>query len=241
MIRFKKMTAIVASILLVMTVLPFGLAARDRAVCDYVATSDSASVTDAGSGRKAAPDGGMVSLFSVKTNLLFDLATAVNVEVEVPIGRRFSVAGEIIFPNWVDRTTNRYCLQASIKTVEGRVWLGNRAERAKLTGHFLGAYFSWGDFDFQPFRDEGYRCNNGWVAGVSYGFAHTINKAGTLRMEYSLGVGYAFCDYCRYQVEAEGTILATKEEWHYNASFFPIPTRAKVSFVWMISYKKKNR
>jgi len=201
--------------------------------------SESNTESKTKSKKKVRPDFIRKPLFAVKTNLLFDVATAVNAEIEVPIARRFSVAGELIFPNWVDRTTNTYCLQASLKTVEGRVWLGNRTVREKLTGHFLGAYYTWGDFDYQPFREDGFRCYNGWAAGVSYGFAHPINRAGTLRMEYSIGIGYAFGDYCRYQREADGTIIASKEEWHYNASFFPIPTRAKVSFVWMICYRQK--
>ena len=39
-------------------------------------------------------------LLAVKSNLLFDLASALNVELEVPMGKRWSVAGEWMFPWW---------------------------------------------------------------------------------------------------------------------------------------------
>jgi len=184
-------------------------------------------------------------LFALKTNLLFDALTAINAEIEVPIGRQFSVAGEFIFPDWVDRATNKFCLQANISSIEARYWFGHgpKASRPReaLTGHFVGAYGQWGNFDFQPFTDHGWKVNRGYAYGISYGFAHPINKAKTLRLEYSLGIAYAWADYYKYQVEAEGTILASKDEWHYNTTIFPLPTKAKVSLVWMITYKQRQR
>ena len=40
-------------------------------------------------------------LFAAKTNLLFDAMTVLNVEVEVPIRKHWSIAGEWIFPWWL--------------------------------------------------------------------------------------------------------------------------------------------
>lgn len=180
-----------------------------------------------------------IPLFAVKTNLLFDLFTAVNVEVEVPIGKRFSIAGEWIFPDWVDRGTNRYCLQANVKSVEGRYWFGDRQWKEKLTGHFIGAYGQWGDFDVQPFTEEGFRCFDGWAAGVSYGYAHSISRRNSLRLEYSIGVGYVWSDCCRYRRALDGAILETRDEWQYESGILPVPTKAKVSLVWMIYAKRR--
>ena len=47
--------------------------------------------------------------FSLKTNLLYDLATALNAEIEFPIGNHFSLAIEDVFPWW--EYGNKYCLQ----------------------------------------------------------------------------------------------------------------------------------
>ena len=179
------------------------------------------------------------NLFALKTNLLFDLGTAVNAEVEIPIGKRFSIAGEWIFPNWVDRSANRYCLQANVKSVEARCWLGNRNQRPVMTGHFLGVYGQWGDFDVQPFTEQGLKVNRLSAYGLSYGYAHPINRANTLRLEYSIGLAYARANYLTYWREEQGRIIASKEEWRFNTKRFPFPTKAKLSLVWMITYKHK--
>ena len=39
-------------------------------------------------------------LFAIKSNILFDIATLINVEIEVPISKRISVAEETMFPQW---------------------------------------------------------------------------------------------------------------------------------------------
>jgi len=182
-------------------------------------------------------------VLALKTNLLFDLATAVNVEIEVPIGKRVSIAAEHIFPNWGGGgfwPGNDFCLQACVSSLEPRIWLGKRDGRRVLTGHFLGVYGQYGDFDFQPFTDHGWRVYNGWAAGLSYGFAHAINKAGTLSLEYSIGLGYAWADYCTYNIVEGSDRPVSKEEWHYNTSIFPVPTKAKISLVWLITSKKKE-
>lgn len=218
---------------------PVGIAATVGAV-DAAADANANANADAAEMATTAPEYIRRPLFAVKTNLLFDAATAVNAAIEIPIGQRFSLEGEWVFPDWVDRTTNKYCLQSNIKSVEFRTWLGNRVGK-DMTGHFLGVYGQWGDFDFQPFTEQGYRCYDGWAAGLSYGFSHAINKSKTLRLEYSLGVGYVYGNYCKYQRELDGAIIATKDDWHYKTSLFPIPTKAKISLVWMIYYKEKVR
>lgn len=179
------------------------------------------------------------NLFALKTNLLFDLGTAVNAEVEIPIGKRLSIAGEWIFPNWVDRNANRYCMQANVKSVEARCWLGSRNARPVMTGHFLGVYGQWGDLDVQPFTERGLRVNSLSAYGLSYGFAHPINRANTLRLEYSIGLAYARANYLTYWREEQGRIIASKEEWRFNTKRFPFPTKAKLSLVWMITYRHK--
>lgn len=78
-------------------------------------------------------------LLALKTNLLFDAALIPNVEVEVPIGKRFSVNGELMFPWWLF-DGNRYCLQILAGGIEGRYWFGNREKKYALTGHFMGLY-----------------------------------------------------------------------------------------------------
>ena len=78
-------------------------------------------------------------LLAVKSNLLFDLASALNVELEVPMGKRWSVAGEWMFPWW---RSNKSDLTMQLLAGHGeiRYWLGDRAKRDVMTGWHLGLY-----------------------------------------------------------------------------------------------------
>lgn len=174
-------------------------------------------------------------LFALKTNLLFDLATALNVEIEVPIGERFSIAGEWIFPWWLWEK-KQYCLQVLSGNIEGRYWFGNRTDRPRMTGWFAGLYAGAGLYDIE-WGDKGYQGEFFIAAGLSGGYAHTINKSGSLRMEYSLGVGYMKTEYREYEPKENGEILAWKRDGRYT---WIGPTRAKISLVWMINRKAQK-
>lgn len=178
-------------------------------------------------------------LLAVKTNLLFDVATAMNVEVEIPIGRRWSIAGEYIFPWWLWEG-RQYCLQTLSGNLEGRYWFGDREERPQLTGWFAGLYAGAGYYDFE-LGDHGYQGEFYIAAGLGGGYAHTINRSGTFRMEYSVGVGYLNTKYRRYTPSQDAD-----ERWHLirrssgNITWVG-PTRARVSLVWMINGRSHIR
>ena len=61
-----------------------------------------------------------VMVAALKTNLLYDAVTALNFEVEVPLGRRFSIAFEDLFPWW--HGGNKWAFQVWQMGVEGRYW-----------------------------------------------------------------------------------------------------------------------
>ncbi len=182
-------------------------------------------------------------LFAIKTNLLFDVVTLLNAEVEVPIMRRWSIACEWVFPWWTfdngksDSKRNR--IQLLNGNVEGKYWFGNRAERPVMTGWFAGLYAGGGLYDFER-NAKGYQGEFFLAAGASLGYAHTINRTGTLRMEYSLGGGYLKTDYRYYESEYD-----VDDKWHprrrHSGAYTWIgPTKAKVSLVWLLNYKSKN-
>lgn len=170
-------------------------------------------------------------LFALKTNLLFDIATAVNAEIEVPIGKRWSIAGEWIFPWWLIKH-KQYAFEGGVATLEGRYWFGEPTCRRTMTGWFAGIYLGAGYYDLE-WSERGQQ-GEFFHTGISGGYAHIINKKGTLRMEYSLGVGYLGAKYREYIPE-----LGPDGEWYLmgqsRGNFKWIgPTRAKVSLVWML-------
>ena len=177
-------------------------------------------------------------LFAIKTNLLFDVVSMLNVEIEVPIGPRWSVAGEYIFPWWL-WSKKQYCIETITGHLEGRYWFGEREKRLQLTGWFAGLYTGAGYYDFE-WEDKGHQ-GEYYSVGLSGGYAHKISKTGKWRMEYSLGAGYLHTNYREYVPE-----LGTDNHWHLvrqksDGSSWIGPTRAKVSLVWMLhcNYNKK--
>ncbi|WP_455591206.1 DUF3575 domain-containing protein [Bacteroides sp.] len=171
--------------------------------------------------------------FALKTNMLFDAALMPNVEVEVPIRKRWSLNGELMFPWWlIDH--DKYCLQILMGGLEGRYWLGNRQRKHVLTGHFLGLYAGGGKYDLQWDRD-GYQGEFFIAAGVSYGYAMKIAR--NLRLEFNIGVGLLCTDYEYYHtLDNYQTLL-----WQNNGRYTWLgPTKAKISLVWMLNRKVKK-
>ena len=176
-------------------------------------------------------------LFALKTNLLFDAALMPNVELEVPIGRRWSVNAEYMFPWWL-LADDKYALQILTGALEGRYWLGNRerrTERDALTGHFIGLYAGGGKYDLQ-WDKNGYQGEFFIASGISYGYAHKINRH--LRLEYSIGIGLLRTNYRHYQAIDNHQILLWQENGKYT--WFG-PTKAKVSLVWMLTRKARRQ
>ena len=172
-------------------------------------------------------------LFAVKTNLLFDAALMPNIELEVPIGKRWSLNGEYMFPWWLIND-DRYCLQILMGGLEVRSRPGKRSGRDVLTGHFIGLYAGGGKYDLQ-WDKNGYQGEFFIAAGVSYGYAHSIAR--NLRLEYNIGIGMLRTDYRHYHSRDNHRTLLWQENGEYT---WLGPTKLKISLVWLITGKNKK-
>ena len=131
-------------------------------------------------------------------------------------------------------------------TLEGRYWFKSKRRpdmsASLLTGFFVGVHAGAGLFDFQLGRWTGGNGVQGefyLMGGVSGGFAHRISPS--LRMEYSIGFGYAQInhrDYISVKDTKLGDIKVLPYPWEVNRTSGLLPTKASVSLVWMISSKK---
>jgi len=173
-------------------------------------------------------------LFALKANLLFDAALMPNFEIELPIGRRWSLNAEWIFPWWLI-DNDKYCLQVLSGGLEGRYWLGGRKHRENhevLTGHFLGFYAGGGKYDLQ-WKEQGYQGEFFIAAGLSYGWARRIAR--NLHLEFSLGIGLLRTDYRHYRALNNYQSLLWQENGNYT---WLGPTKVKVSLVWLLTRRK---
>ena len=121
----------------------------------------------------------------MKSNLLFDLASALNVELESPDGQTLVRCRGVDVPWW---RSNKSDLTMQLLAGHGeiRYWLGDRAKRDVMTGWHLGLYGGGGKFDFQVFNDDGSQ-GDFFDAGLSLGYAHRIGRSRSLRMEEHVG------------------------------------------------------
>lgn len=179
--------------------------------------------------------------FALKTNLLFDLATALNFEIEFPIYNKFSVAAEWVFPWWTldNHTVNskRSRLQILNGNLEARYWFGNRNNKGLLNGWFAGVYGGGGLYDVE-WKGKGVQGEFFIAAGLSGGYSHRIARH--LSLEYSLGIGVLSTDYRSYKAhfcEDDSWYAIRDKRGRYT---WIGPTKAKVSLVWMINELKKK-
>lgn len=174
--------------------------------------------------------------FAIKSNLLYDAVTALNVEVEVPIKNHWSVMVEHVFPWW--ETGNKYCLQLLETGVEGRYWFSdNRWHSQKLQGHFAGAYAMSGKYDFQWDRDLCYQ-GTFWSAGATYGYAKKISRL--FQLEFSVSLGYMSTEFQHYQPSIDYEQLYGDLEGKRRISYWG-PTKLKVSLVMPIHLKWRRK
>lgn len=188
----------------------------------------------------------LVRPVAFKTNLLFDAVTALNFEVEVPVAKRFSIAGEWIFPWWLWENKQN-CLEVLSGNLEARYWF--RPNFAKqdpslglhnpLTGWFVGVYGGGGKYDLE-WKREGYQGEFFIATGVSGGYVLPLNR--NISMEFSLGLGIMRTKYRHYHAE----FCDIDNRWHLIRQFngrhtWIGPTKAKISFIWYPHFKVKKR
>lgn len=166
---------------------------------------------------------------ALKTNLLFDAATALNAEIEIPIADRWSVMIEDVFPWW--ETGNKYCLQMWEMGLEARYWFKPWDPRGvdKLRGWFAGLYGMSSKYDFQNDKKVNYQ-GEYWSAGLTGGYSLPLGRKKWGNLELSLGLGYLDTQFRHYQPNEAYSKLIHDRFNDGNAHYFG-PTKAKISLV----------
>lgn len=175
-------------------------------------------------------------LMAVKSNLLYDAVTALNVEVEVPIGRHWSVMVEDVFPWW--ERDNKYCFQLLELGIEGRYWFSdNKFHSQKLKGHFTGAYVMSGKYDFQWDTDLCYQ-GEFWSAGLTYGYSKRISRL--FNLEFSASFGFLSTAY-RHYFPSEDYDVLLRDKYKAGRTNYIGPTKLKVSLVMPLHFTKTKK
>lgn len=183
-------------------------------------------------------------LAAVKTNLLYDVVTVLNFEVEVPIADRYSVMVEDVFPWW--ETGNKYCLQHWEMGPELRFWFRSwrPGSMDKMLGWFVGAYGMSSRYDIQFDTKIDYQ-GEYWSAGLTAGYVMPFKKgwlhdALRARLEFSLSAGYLQTDY-RHYLPTDSYDMLIRDKYNVGTATYIGPTKAKVSLVVPIRTQIRER
>lgn len=162
-----------------------------------------------------------VNAFSVKTNLLELSTTTLNLAAEMRLSSRYTFHLSGSLNPWTFSNNKKF--QHWLVRPEGRYWL-----EETFHGHFLGLHAFHGRFNaggvsllgLKHERREGHFTG----AGLSYGYAWRL--ADRLGLEATVGLGYAYQDYERFDCERCGD---SRGKSHKN---YVGPTQLGVSLIY---------
>ncbi len=172
---------------------------------------------------------------ALKNNLLYDAILLPNLAVEFSLPRRWSIELEGMWSWWGPSGSKHLYHRIQAGGVEVRKWLGNR-DRTPLTGHFLGAYGYFGNYDIR-LNGTGFQGPKGSVsAGLTYGYSTPLARR--LNLEFTLGVGYVAGEYYKYSYDEANN----RYPWRSTERLRWFgPTKAKISLAWLIGSGKNEK
>lgn len=173
-------------------------------------------------------------LFAVSSNIILDAAITPNLNIEVPLGRQWSVYTEYTFPWWVTKGNNR-AWQIQKWDLGGRYWFNrHRQPMDVLSGHFIGLDVAGGYYDIEP-------NHRGWqgeavVATLEYGYAWILGKKKVWRLDLTVGAGWMGTEYRYYKADESDQHLLYQYTGRFN---WWGPTKVGLSFKYL--FKTKTR
>ena len=174
-------------------------------------------------------------IFFIKTNLLYDLLTMVNVSVEVPLSKRLTVEATVVYP-WWRNTAKHKTLQLRYVALTPRFYFKNSG--APFSSLFTGLSVGAGSYDLQWTR----RGVQGklWHIAPTFGYSHHISRR--WKMEYSASVGYVQTKYTKYTQTSNtpyGEIKVRDYPWVSHVLRTVLPISLNVSIVYTIGKLKQ--
>lgn len=171
--------------------------------------------------------------WSVKHNLLYDVALIPNIGVETYIGKQWSLAGNWMYAWWSSNPKHKYWRTYG-GDLELRRWWGKKAKEKPLTGYHAGIYLQALTYDVE-FGGRGYLADRfSYGGGVSIGFTQPVTPR--LNADFTIGVGYIRGEYKEYlPIDGNYVWQCTKMRNYMG------PTKAEITLIWLIGPGNKNK
>ncbi len=166
------------------------------------------------------------SPWNLKTNLISDVTTTLNLSPEICLSGRSSLDLTLGWNPW--KFANHRQWRHILVQPEWRIWT-----RRTFSGHFFGLHAHYVFYNIgnlpEPFSPwiRSHRVQGSAIgAGVSYGYRWCMGMRWD--MEATLGVGYAYLDYKKYSCDNCQQYLG-----HQTRNYFG-PTRLALNLIYKI-------
>lgn len=170
----------------------------------------------------------------LKTNLIYDAAATVNLGLEFPLGRRWSMDVSGNYNGWTlsdNRKWKHWMVQP-----EFRFWTKTRQR-----GHFVGIHLLGGEYNlnkvhlpFNFYPSTGAQRHEGWGAGAGFTYGYRWNFSERWGMEGQIGVGYIYTEYDEYCPNNCGVRIGSGTK-HYVG-----PTKLALNLIYRFGKKKRT-
>ena len=166
--------------------------------------------------------------FVMKSNLLYDATTTINIGAEFKVGRKSTLDLPVNINPWTFSDNKK--LKHWMFQPEWRYWVCE-----PFSGSFWGIHAHGGQFNiggiklpfglFPELEDHRYE---GWFVGggISYGYHWVLSNRWSL--EGTIGVGYVYIDYDKYECQTCG-----KHQKSDNKDYWGI-TKVGLSLIYII-------
>ena len=162
----------------------------------------------------------------LKTNLIYDAAATVNLGVEFPLGRRWSLDVSGNYNGWTlsdNRKWKHWLVQP-----EFRFWTKTRQR-----GHFVGLHLLGGEYNLNRMHLPYKMRHEGWGAGAGLTYGYRWNFSERWGMEGQIGVGYIYTEYDKYCPNNCGVRIGSDTK-HWVG-----PTKIALNLIYRFGKKKR--
>jgi hypothetical protein len=167
--------------------------------------------------------GALAQQVAVKSNLLYDLTTTVNLGLEVGMAPKWSLDLPVSYNPWEfsgNKKMKHWLIQPEL-----RYWFCET-----FGGHFAGVHgivgaYNAGGMKWLGMKDHRYQ-GTAYGAGVSYGYQWILGTRWSL--EATVGIGYAYLSYAQYPCEKCASKIGDSTQSYFG------PTKAGVSLIYIL-------
>lgn len=164
-----------------------------------------------------------ISLRGIKTNLLYDLTSTLNLGAELYLSKQLSIDISLNYNPWTFSNNRKF--KHFLFQPELRHWLNESFKEDFLGVHLIYSHYNVGNLPFGSFKNNRYQ-GDAYGIGFSYGYQWLLSPLWSI--EATLGVGYVYMDYTRYECKTCGSKLG-KGSRNYIG-----PTKIGFSFIYIL-------